>query len=105
MGLENYHLQEDALNKLFLSYPPKNTDVTDILLKASTLNQLLKYEHLFNLSVQAYLHLDIVLGLKREMLTLVGDIQHVTIGDTEKNFTPSLQNTVAITKSARLPIL
>ena len=37
-GLENYHLQEDALNKLFFELCPKNTDVIDILLKASTLN-------------------------------------------------------------------
>ena len=37
-GLENYHLQEDALNKLFFELCPKNTDIIDILLKASTLN-------------------------------------------------------------------
>lgn len=37
-GLENYHLQEDALNKLFFELCPKNTDVIDILLKASTFN-------------------------------------------------------------------
>jgi hypothetical protein len=37
-GLENYHLQEDALHKLFFELCPKNTDIVDILLKASTLN-------------------------------------------------------------------
>ena len=40
-GLENYHLQEDALNKLFFKLCPKNTDVIDILLKASTLNDFI----------------------------------------------------------------
>ena len=36
--LENYHLQEDSLDKLFFKLCPKNTDITDILLKVSTLN-------------------------------------------------------------------
>ena len=37
-SLENYHLQEDALDRLFFKLAPGNEDVTDILLKASTLN-------------------------------------------------------------------
>ena len=37
-ALESYHLQEDALDKLFFKLCPNNTDITDILLKVSTLN-------------------------------------------------------------------
>ena len=36
--LENYHLQEDALNRLFFELCPTNNDITDVLLKCSTLN-------------------------------------------------------------------
>ena len=36
--MENYRLQEAALNKLFFELVPKNTEITDILLKVSTLN-------------------------------------------------------------------
>lgn len=37
--LENYHLQEDALDKLFFTLCPGNTDMSDILLKVAALNQ------------------------------------------------------------------
>lgn len=36
--LENYHLQEDALDKLFFKLCPENTDMSDILLKVAALN-------------------------------------------------------------------
>lgn len=36
--LENYHLQENALDKLFVTLCPKNTDISDVLLKVSSLN-------------------------------------------------------------------
>ena len=36
--LENYKLQEDALDKLFFELIPKNEDISDILLKVATLN-------------------------------------------------------------------
>ena len=36
--LEHYRLQEVALNKLFFELCPTNTDIIDVLLKASTLN-------------------------------------------------------------------
>ena len=36
--LENYNLQEEALDKLFLKLCPINTDITDILLKVAALN-------------------------------------------------------------------
>ena len=36
--LENYHLQEDALDKLFFQMCPENVEMSDILLKVVALN-------------------------------------------------------------------
>ena len=36
--LENYHLQEDALDKLFFQLCPENLEMLDILLKVVALN-------------------------------------------------------------------
>ena len=36
--LENYHLQEDALDKLFFQLCPENLEMSDILLKVAALN-------------------------------------------------------------------
>ncbi|MBK5262071.1 MAG: PD-(D/E)XK nuclease family protein [Peptostreptococcaceae bacterium] len=86
-GLENYHMQEDALNKLFFELSPKNEDITDILIKASTLNNFYSTnifsiypvaKHIFTLNIDS--------RLKVGDVSLVGDIQHLTIGDTKKNF-------------------
>lgn len=86
-GLENYHLQEDALNKLFFELCPKNTDVIDILLKASTLNDFYSTNIFSIYPVAKHIcTLDIDTRLKAGDVTLVGDIQHVTIKGTEKNF-------------------
>ncbi len=86
-GLENYHLQEDALNKLFFELCPKNTDVIDILLKASTLNDFYSTNIFSIYPVAKHIcDLNIDVRLKAGDVTLVGDIQYVTIGDTEKNF-------------------
>ncbi|MED0705074.1 PD-(D/E)XK nuclease family protein [Aneurinibacillus aneurinilyticus] len=86
-GLENYHLQEDALNKLFFELCPKNTDVIDILLKASTLNDFYSTNIFSIYPVAKHIcALDIDTRLKAGDVTLVGDIQYVTIGDIEKNF-------------------
>jgi len=85
--LENYHLQEDALNKLFFELCPKNTDVIDVLLKASTLNDFYSTnifsiypvaKHICSLAIDS--------RLKAGDVTLVRDIQYITIGDVEKNF-------------------
>ncbi|WP_155591268.1 PD-(D/E)XK nuclease family protein [Lysinibacillus cavernae] len=86
-GLKNYHLQEDALNKLFFELCPKNTDVTDILLKASVLNDFYSTNIFSIYPVAKHICvLDIDTRLKAGDITLVGDIQYVTIGETEKNF-------------------
>lgn len=39
--LENYHLQEDALDKLFFTLCPENIDMLDILLKVVALNDFI----------------------------------------------------------------
>ncbi|MEC1158098.1 hypothetical protein [Cytobacillus horneckiae] len=86
-GLENYHLQEDALNKLFFELCPKNTDIIDVLLKASTLNDFYSTNIFSIYPVAKHIcALDIDLRLKAGDVTLVRDIQYVTIGDVEKNF-------------------
>ena len=86
-GLENYHLQEDALNRLFLELCPKNTDIIDILLKASTLNDFYSTNIFSIYPVAKHIcALDIDLRLKAGDVTLVGDIQYVTIADTKKKF-------------------
>jgi hypothetical protein len=85
--LENYHLQEDALNKLFFELCPKNTDVIDIILKASTLNDFYSTNIFSIYPVAKHIcTLDIDARLKAGDVTLVRDIQYVTIGDTQKNF-------------------
>lgn len=86
-GLENYHLQEDALNKLFFELCPMNTDVIDVLLKASTLNDFYSTNIFSIYPVAKHIcALDIDARLKEGDVTLVGDIQYVTFGDTLKNF-------------------
>ena len=86
-ALENYHLQEYALNKLFFELWPKNTDIIDILLKASTLNDFYSTNIFSIYPVAKHIcTLDIDARLKAGDITLVGDIQYVAIGDSMKNF-------------------
>lgn len=40
-SLENYVMQEDALDKLFFETYPYNSSISEILVKASTLNDFL----------------------------------------------------------------
>ena len=84
---ENYSLQEQALNKLFCELCPKNSDIKDILLKCSTLNDFYSTnifsvypvaKHIFNL------HIDSRLMVGDPIL--VNDIKTVSIGNATKNF-------------------
>jgi len=85
--LEDYHLQEEALNKLFFDLCPKNKDIIDILLKASTLNDFYSTNIFKIYPVAKHIYdLDIDVRLKAGDVALVGDIQHVTIGGKVKNF-------------------
>lgn len=85
--LVNYHLQEDALNKLFFELCPQNVDITDVLLKAATLNDFYSTNIFSIYPVAKHIcSLNIDARLKDGDAALVGDIQCVTISDTEKNF-------------------
>lgn len=87
MQLENYRMQEDALNKLFLELCPLNTDITDVLLKSSTLNSFYSTNIFSIYPVAKHIcDLDIDTRLKDGDVTLVNDIQYVMIGEKQKNF-------------------
>lgn len=85
--LENYRLQEEALNRLFFELSPLNDDIRDILLKASTLNNFYSTNIFSIYPVAKHIRdLGIDTRLKAGDVTLVRDIQYVTIGDAQKNF-------------------
>lgn len=85
--LENYHLQEDALDKLFFTLCPENIDMLDILLKVVALNDFYS-TNIFSVYPVAkhILSLDIDARLESGDVTLVSDLQKVTINGVEKNF-------------------
>lgn len=86
-SLENYRLQESALNKLFFELCPNNVDISDILLKASTLNDFYSTNIFSIYPVAKHICLlKIDDRLKAGDVTLVDDIKKVAISDTEKNF-------------------
>ena len=74
--LENYHLQEDALDKLFFELCPENKVISDVLLKVSALNDFYS-THIFKVFPMAkhIVALDIDERLKAGDVSLVGDIQ------------------------------
>ncbi len=85
--LENYHLQEESLEKLFFKLCPENKDISDILLKVVALNDFYS-TNIFSVYPVAkhILLLDIDARLNASDVTLVSDIQKVTINNTERNF-------------------
>ena len=86
-SLENYKLQEDALDKLFFNVCPKNTDISDILIKVSTLNDFYS-TNIFSVFPVAkhILTLNIDARLETGDTSLVDDIANVVIGDKQKHF-------------------
>ncbi|MFV0363824.1 MAG: hypothetical protein ACK5LL_12180 [Suipraeoptans sp.] len=85
--LENYQLQEKALNKLFLELCPANKQIEDVLLKASTLNDFYSTNIFSIYPVAKHIcSLDIDKRLANGDVMLVGDIQEVVIGGVKKNF-------------------
>ncbi len=86
-ALENYHLQENALDKLFFELCPANNSMSDILLKVVALNDFYS-TNIFSVYPVAkhILSLDIDERLEEGDVTLVSDIQKVTIKEVEKNF-------------------
>lgn len=86
-GLENYHLQENALNKLFYELCPFNKEIEDVLLKCATLNDFYSTNIYYIYPVAKHIvELDIDDRLQQSDINLVGDIQHVDIGDKSYNF-------------------
>ncbi|MGD9474353.1 MAG: hypothetical protein AB7V37_05055 [Eubacteriaceae bacterium] len=85
--LEDYNLQEEALNKLFFELCPSNTEITDVLLKAATLNDFYS-TNIFSIYPVArhILSLGIDSRLKSGDVTLVEDLKKITIGGVERNF-------------------
>lgn len=86
-SLENYRLQEDALNSLFFDIYPNNDDINGILLKCSTLNDFYS-TNIFSIFPVAkhILKLNIDNRLKKHDTSLVDDIANVKIGDKDKYF-------------------
>lgn len=86
-GLENYTLQERALNRLFHQLCPHNKAMEDILLKSATLNDFYSTNIFSIYPVAKHIHeLDIDGRLAAGDITLVDDIQRVVVSGKEKNF-------------------
>ena len=84
---ENYVLQEHALDKLFFQTYPNNTDINDILIKASSLNDFYSTNIFSIFSVAKHIHaLNIDARLRSGDLSLVNDIANITIGGKPKRF-------------------
>jgi len=85
--LEDYHLQEVALNKLFFDLCPDNKDLSEILLKVSVLNDFYS-TNIFKVFPVAkrILELQVDDRLQRGDRTLVEDIQEVEISGKKNNF-------------------
>ncbi len=81
------YTRKRKMDKLFFELCPKNTDVIDILLKASTLNDFYSTGIFSIYPVAKHIYtLDIDSRLKAGDVTLVRDIQQVTMSDAKKNF-------------------
>ncbi len=84
---ENYILQERSLNKLFLKTYPKNNDISDILIKASSLNDFYSTNIFSIFSVAKHIHkLNIDERLSKHDDTLVNDIANIEINGKNKYF-------------------
>ena len=86
-SLENYVLQENALNKLFMEVYPNNTDINDILIKCSSLNDFYS-TNIFSIFPVAkhILELNIDERLKNKDTSLVNDIAKLNINGKGKYF-------------------
>lgn len=80
-------MQESSLNKLFFKIYPKNTDINDILIKCSSLNDFYS-TNIFSIFPVAkhILNLNIDDRLKNGDSSLVNDIAKITINGKNKNF-------------------
>ena len=86
--LENYSLQERALNKLFFETYPNNTEIEDVLVKVATLNDFYSTQIFSVYPVAKHIvNLNIDERLRTGDISLVNEIASVKMenGD-EKNF-------------------
>lgn len=85
--LENYRLQEEALDKLFFELCPENKKISDVLLKVAALNDFYS-TNIFSVFPVAkhILSLDIDERLRAGDVSLVPDMQNVTINGVKKIF-------------------
>lgn len=84
---ENYVLQEHALDKLFFETYPNNTDINDILIKASSLNDFYSTNIFSIFAVAKHIQgLDIDKRLGDGDASLVDDIADMTIGGKKRRF-------------------
>ena len=85
--LENYRLQEDALNKLFVELCPKYNDISDILLKVAALNDFYSTNIYSVFSVARRIKdLNVDKRLDEGDVSLVNDIKEVMISSKVKHF-------------------
>lgn len=86
--LENYRLQEAALDKLFFYTYPENKNIEDILVKVATLNDFYSTQIFSVYPVAKHiLNLHIDERLRKGDLTVVNDISSVEMEEgTKKNF-------------------
>ena len=87
-NLEGYTSQEEALNKLFLELLPGNSEIADILLKASCLNDFYS-TRIFSIYPVAKHILsvkDLDKRLKAGDIKLVRELGNVKIGDNKRYF-------------------
>ena len=87
-NLEGYTSQERALNKLFLELLPGNSEITDILLKASCLNDFYSTRifAIYPVAKRILSIKDLDKRLKSGDIELVRELGEVTIGGKEKYF-------------------
>lgn len=86
-SLDNYVMQEQSLDKLFFSLIPTNSDIRDILIKASTLNDFYSTNIYSIFPVAKHiLELRIDERLKSGDTSLVNDIANVEISGKHKCF-------------------
>lgn len=78
--LENYHLQEDALEKLFFITYPNNNDINDVLIKVAALNDFYSTNIFSVFPVAKYIvQLNIDKRLEKADMSLVDDIANGAI--------------------------
>lgn len=84
---EHYTLQESALKKLFTKTYPKNDDMDDILIKASSLNDFYSTNIFSIFPIAKHIkNLKIDESLESGDLSLVSKIANIKINGVDKNF-------------------